>query len=127
MGRWLQGAAAGIRREERGVTPDPPPDVLVFHQRTPEGAVSAAQLTENWIAAARFAVHPITFTPFDGLWRLSPILLASLYGLLYGLSPFDPLSYSVVVGLLAAAGVVAVAIPAWRSTRVNPIVALRHE
>jgi dienelactone hydrolase len=54
MARWLQGAPADVRREERNVSPDAPPDVLVFYQRTlPDGAVTAAQLTENWIGAAR--------------------------------------------------------------------------
>jgi dienelactone hydrolase len=54
MARWLQAAPADVRREERNFTPDPPPDVLVFYQRTlPDGAVTAAQLTENWIGAAR--------------------------------------------------------------------------
>jgi hypothetical protein len=54
MARWLQGAPAGVRREERGFTPDPLADVLVFHQRAlPPNAVTAEQLTENWIVAAK--------------------------------------------------------------------------
>ena len=54
MARWLQGAPADVRREERNFSADAPPDVLVFYQRTlPDGAVTAAQLTENWIGAAR--------------------------------------------------------------------------
>jgi len=54
MARWLQGAPADVRREERSFTPDPLPDVMVFHQRAvPAHAVTAAQLTENWIAAAK--------------------------------------------------------------------------
>lgn len=53
MARWLQGAPSTVRREERGFSPDPLPDVLVFHQRAlPANAVSASQLTGNWIAAA---------------------------------------------------------------------------
>ncbi len=54
MARWLQGAPADVKREERAFTPEPLPDLLVFHQRpVPDGAVTAAQLTENWITAAR--------------------------------------------------------------------------
>ncbi len=54
MARWLQGSPADVRREERGFTPEPLADALVFHQRPlPRGAVTAAQLTENWIQAAR--------------------------------------------------------------------------
>ena len=54
MARWLQNAPADVRREEVSFTPDPLPDLLVFHQRpVPQNAVSAAELTTNWIEAAR--------------------------------------------------------------------------
>jgi hypothetical protein len=54
MARWLQGAPATVRREERAFTPDPLSDLLVFHRRAvPPNAVDAAQLTTNWIAATR--------------------------------------------------------------------------
>ena len=54
MARWLQKAPADVKREERPFTPDPLPDVLVFHQQpVPTSAVTAAQLTENWIDTAR--------------------------------------------------------------------------
>ena len=63
MARWLQNAAAGVRREERAFTPDPLPDLLVFHQRAvPQGAVDAAQLTTNWIDAAR---RQLSSTPIE--------------------------------------------------------------
>jgi len=53
MARWLQQAPADVRRPERGFTADPLPDTLVFHQRAlPSHAVTAADLTANWIAAA---------------------------------------------------------------------------
>ena len=43
-----------MRREERPFTPDPLPDLLVFHKRpVPQNAVDAAKLTTNWIEAAR--------------------------------------------------------------------------
>jgi hypothetical protein len=54
MARWLQQAPADARREEQPFTPDPLPDLLVFHERSlPADAVTAAQLTENWIDTAR--------------------------------------------------------------------------
>jgi hypothetical protein len=53
MARWLQDAPADVTREERAFTADPLPNVLVFHQRPmPAHAVTAAQLTEQWIEAA---------------------------------------------------------------------------
>jgi hypothetical protein len=54
MARWLQGAPADVKREERTFTPEPLGDLLVFFQRPmPDTAVSADTLTRNWIDAAR--------------------------------------------------------------------------
>jgi putative ABC transport system permease protein len=46
---------------------------------------------------------------------------------LYFLSPFDPITFALVVALLLASAVVASALPAVRATRVDPAVALRCE
>src|SRR5687768_17509192 len=63
MARWLQDAPADVRREERAFTPDPLPDLLVFHQRAvPPHAVTAEQLTANWIEAAR---RQLSSTPVE--------------------------------------------------------------
>jgi putative ABC transport system permease protein len=51
----------------------------------------------------------------------------AIRGLLYDVSPLDPLVLAGVSSLLAAAGFVASLIPAVRATRVDPIVALRVE
>jgi putative ABC transport system permease protein len=48
-------------------------------------------------------------------------------GLIYGVSPTDPLTFASVSALLCAAALVACWIPARRATRVNPMEALRHE
>jgi hypothetical protein len=54
MARWLQHAPADVKRPEKSFEADPLPDLLVFHQRAlPANAVTAEQLTDNWIAAAR--------------------------------------------------------------------------
>jgi hypothetical protein len=76
MARWLQGAPADVKREERAFTPEPLPDLLVFHQRpVPDGAVTAAHLTENWIAAARGQLAAL---PLDA--RARALRLALGYG-----------------------------------------------
>ena len=51
----------------------------------------------------------------------------AIAGLLYGVSPLDPIVFAGVSLTLAAAGFVASLIPARRATRVDPIVALRTE
>ena len=54
MARWLGGAAAGTKVSERGFTPEPLADALVFHRRAmPEGALTPAALTDVWIASAK--------------------------------------------------------------------------
>ena len=63
MARWLQDAPADVRREERTFTADPLPDLLVFHRRPmPQHAVTAEQLTRNWIDAAR---RQLASTPLE--------------------------------------------------------------
>lgn len=63
MARWLQDAPADVRREERTFTPDPLPELLVFHGRPmPPHAVTAEQLTKNWIDAAR---RQLASTPLE--------------------------------------------------------------
>lgn len=43
------------------------------------------------------------------------------------ISPFDPVSIGAVLGLLAMVTLVATAWPAWRASRIDPVVALRAE
>ncbi|MBV8150106.1 MAG: FtsX-like permease family protein, partial [Candidatus Eremiobacteraeota bacterium] len=46
---------------------------------------------------------------------------------LYQLSPFDPITFVLVIALLLASAIAAAALPAIRATRVDPAVALRYE
>ena len=48
-----------------------------------------------------------------------------LGGLLYGVSPTEPLTYAAVAGLLAVAALMASSLPARRATRIDPVEALR--
>jgi putative ABC transport system permease protein len=51
----------------------------------------------------------------------------ALASLLFGVSELDPIAYIGVVGLLAVVAAAACWAPAWRATKVDPVVALRHE
>ena len=54
MARWLNGAPTAGTIAEPPFSPDPLPDLLVFHGRPlPDGAVSAEALTASWIEAAK--------------------------------------------------------------------------
>lgn len=51
----------------------------------------------------------------------------TITSLLYGVSPRDPLTFTVVPALLAAVALLATLIPASRAARVDPVIALRAE
>jgi putative ABC transport system permease protein len=58
---------------------------------------------------------------------LSLITGRALGSVLFGVTPADPPTYAGVVAVLAAASLMACYVPAWRASRVDPMVALRQE
>ncbi len=55
------------------------------------------------------------------------VLVRFVSSLLYGVSSTDPATYAGTAGILIAVGALASYLPAWRASRVDPIVALRVE
>jgi ABC-type antimicrobial peptide transport system permease subunit len=59
---------------------------------------------------------------FGSFW-----LTGLLEGLLFGVRPTDPLTFSIIAAVLLLVSLVACWIPARRATRLNPLVSLRSE
>jgi ABC-type antimicrobial peptide transport system permease subunit len=51
----------------------------------------------------------------------------ALSNLLFGITATDPVTLAIVIAVLAAVAVTASSLPAFRATKVDPTVALRHE
>lgn len=84
----------------------------------PSGAITRLVLSGNSRAVTIGVVAGLA-----GAVGASRVLRSSLYGL----SPLDPFAYGGVVLLLATAAIVASYLPARRATRVDPVLALRHD
>ncbi|HYT66128.1 MAG TPA: hypothetical protein VEL51_06915 [Vicinamibacterales bacterium] len=57
---------------------------------------------------------------------LSAVMTRLVAAQLYGLSAMDPLTLATASALLFCVAVAAAFIPAWRATRIDPVVALRQ-
>jgi putative ABC transport system permease protein len=79
-----------------------------------------------WSMVLRQGMRTTSVGIFVGL--VGAAALSRVMGaLLYGTSPTDPVTFGLVTGLLAVTALVACFVPAWRATKVDPIVALRCE
>jgi ABC-type antimicrobial peptide transport system permease subunit len=58
---------------------------------------------------------------------LGAVLLSRLIrSLLFGISPTDPITLALVTTVMALVATAACVVPAWRATRVDPLVVLRE-
>jgi len=58
---------------------------------------------------------------------LAAALVRVMATLLFGVSQYDPRTFSIVALLMLGVGIIATLVPAYRATRVDPIVTLRSE
>jgi ABC-type antimicrobial peptide transport system permease subunit len=58
---------------------------------------------------------------------LAAALVRVMATLLFGVSQHDPGTFTIVAGIMLLVGAVATLLPAYRATRVDPIVTLRSE
>jgi putative ABC transport system permease protein len=98
-------------------------------QRTREIGVRSALGARRSDVVALIGRQALTITACGlGVGLLAAFFLSqSLSTLVYGISPRDVVSFVMVPLVLVAVSVVACAAPAWRATRIDPLVALRTE
>jgi predicted permease len=98
-------------------------------QRTREMGIRLSLGAQQWNVLV-MVVRQGTVLALMGIGIGLMVALAATRGLsrfLFGVSPFDPVTFGSVAVVLLVAGVAATIIPARRATRVDPVVALRVE
>jgi putative ABC transport system permease protein len=98
-------------------------------QRTREFGVRTALGASSRDVLAMVLRHGLLLTTIGiGLGLAGAIALRQyVEGMLYGVTPLDPLTYVTVVALFVAVTSLASYVPARRATRIDPITALRYE
>jgi putative ABC transport system permease protein len=88
-------------------------------------AVGANHGTVSWLVLKRALVQLAIGLPIGGAGALA--LGAVLRGMLVDMSPFDPVTFVGVAGVLTSVALLACVVPAYRAWRVDPVVALRSD
>jgi putative ABC transport system permease protein len=88
-------------------------------------AMGAGRHEVLWLVIARGMALTLAGVALGaaGAWALTRFLTS----MLYGVRPTDPTTFAVVSVALTATAFVASYIPAYRATKVDPMVALRYE
>jgi putative ABC transport system permease protein len=100
-----------------------------FSQRTNEIRIRVAmgaQPTDIPRIAVREGAWVVAVGVVAGLGG-SASLTGFLQSMLFDVNPTDPITYAAIAGLLTVVTLLACLMPAHRATRVDPLIALRHE
>ncbi len=98
-------------------------------QRTKEIGLRMALGASGGNTVAMIVRSSVAMVAIGGVIGLiaATLLARSMAGILYGVGPFDLPSFALALVTLMIAGVVASLLPALRTTRVDPVVALREQ
>ena len=98
-------------------------------QRTKEIGLRMALGASGGNTVAMIVRGSVAMVAIGGVIGLiaATLLARSMAGILYGVGPFDLPSFALALVTLLIAGVVASLLPALRTTRVDPVVALREQ
>lgn len=98
-------------------------------ERTREIGVRIALGAPRGAVLGMIVRRALTLTILGAVTGLAVALALTrlMRGLLFQVTPSDPLTHGTVIVVLAAVALLASLIPAWRATRVDPVVALRQE
>jgi putative ABC transport system permease protein len=98
-------------------------------QRTREIGLRMALGASGGSTIAMIVRNSVVMVAIGGVIGLiaATLLARSMEGILFGVEPFDVPSFTLAAVTLLIAGVVASLLPALRTTRVDPVVALRNE
>ena len=58
---------------------------------------------------------------------LASLVAQAMRGILFEVTPFDPVIFAAASALLACAALIACYLPARKATKIDPLVALRHD
>lgn len=98
-------------------------------QRTKEIGLRLALGASGGNTIAMIVRSSVTMVAIGGVIGLiaAALMARSMEGILFGVEPFDVPSFTVAAVTLLIAGIVASVLPALRTTRVDPVVALRDQ
>jgi predicted permease len=96
-------------------------------QRTPEIGIRMALGAQRRVVLASVVGHGVGLALIGILIGSAAALLATraLAGFLFGITPTDPVTFAAVGVLIAGVAIVAASVPAFRASRVDPVIALR--